>query len=121
VFVTGVVHHQVGDHPDATAVRVLQERHQVTDAPVVGVDVEEVTDVVATVAERRRVERQHPDAVDAEPLHVVELLAQAAQITGAVVVGVVVTPDEHLVEDGVLEPTDRRVEGAFTGADRNGW
>ena len=121
VLVAGVVHDEVGDHPDAPAVGVLQEGHQVADAPVVGVDVEEVADVVAAVAERRGVEGQHPDAVDAEPLHVVELLAQPAQVAGAVVVGVVVAPDEHLVEDGVLEPADRWIEGALTGADRNGW
>ena len=121
VLVAGVVHHEVGDDPDAAAVRVLQERHQVADAPVVGVDVEEVADVVAAVAEGRGIERQHPDAVDAQPLHVVELLAQAAQVTGAVVVGVVVAPDEHLVEDGVLEPAHRGVEGALAGADRDRW
>ena len=120
VLVAGVVHHEVGDDPDAAAVRVLQERHQVADAPVVGVHVEEVADVVAAVAEGRRVEGQHPDAVDPQPLHVVELLAQAAQVAGAVVVGVVVAPDEHLVEDGVLEPADRGVEGALAGADGNG-
>ena len=120
VLVAGVVHHEVGDDPDAAAVGILQERHQVADAPVVGVDVEEVADVVAAVAEGRGIEGQHPDAVDPEPLHVVELLAQATQIAGAVVVGVVVAPDEHLVEDGVLEPAHRRVEGALAGADGNG-
>ena len=77
VLVAGVVHDEVGDDADASAVRVLQERHQVADAAVVGVDVEEVADVVAAVAEGRGVEGQHPDAVDPEPLHVVELLAQA--------------------------------------------
>ena len=121
VLVAGVVHDQVGDDPDAPAVRVLQERHQVADAAVVGVDVEEVADVVAAVTEGRGVEGQHPDAVDPEPLHVVELLAQAPQVAGAVVVGVVVAPDEDLVEHGVLEPAHRGVEGALAGADGNGW
>ena len=120
VLVAGVVHHQVGDDPDAAAVGVLQEGHQVADAPVVGVDVEEVADVVAAVADGRRVEGQHPDAVDAQPLDVVELLAQAAQVAGAVVVGVVEAADEHLVEDGVLEPARRGVEGALAAADRDG-
>ena len=34
-------------------------------------------DVVAAVAQRRPEERRQPDAVDAEPLEVVELLGQA--------------------------------------------
>ncbi len=119
VLVAGVVHDEVGDDPDAAPVGVLQEADQVADRPVVGMDVEEVADVVAAVAEGRRVEGQHPDAVDAQPLHVVELLAQAAQVPGAVVVGVEVAADEHLVEDRVLEPAGRGIEGQLAPADRH--
>ena len=121
VLVAGVVHHEVGDDPDAAAVGVLEERDEVADAPVVGMDVEEVADVVSAVAERRRVEGQHPDAVDTQPLDVVELLAQALEIPGAVIVGIEVAPDEHLVEDRVLEPADRRVERGLARADRDRW
>jgi hypothetical protein len=49
----------------------------------------EVGDVVAAVAQRRVVERQQPDAVDPEPLEVVEPLGEPADVTGAVVVRVV--------------------------------
>src|ERR1700722_1943231 len=119
MLVAGVVHHQVGDDPDAAAVRVFEKRHQIADAAVVGVHVEEVAYVVAAVAERGRVEGQHPDAVDPQPLDVVQLLAQALQVAGAVVVGVVEASDEHLVEDGVLEPPDRGVKGPLARADRN--
>ena len=55
---------------------------------VVGLDREEVGDVVAAVAQRRGVERQQPDAVDAEPLQVVELLDQPAEVARAVAVAV---------------------------------
>ena len=120
VLVAGVVHHQVGDDPDAPAVGVLQEGHQVADAPVVGVHVEEVADVVAAVAHRGGVEGQHPDAVDAQPLHVVQLVAQPLEVAGPVIVGVEVAADQHFVEHGVLEPTDRGVEGTLARADRDG-
>ena len=77
---------------------------EVVDRPVVGMDREEVGDVVAAVAQRRLVHRQQPDAVDAEPLEVVELLDQSAEVAGAVVVAVEEPADVDLVEDRGLEP-----------------
>ena len=99
-----VVHDEVGDDAHAALVRLLDERLEVVDVPVVGVDAEEVGDVVAAVAERRLVHRQEPDAVDAEPLQVVELLDQPAEVAGAVVVAVVEAADVDLVEHRRLEP-----------------
>ena len=76
----------------------------VLDGAVVGMDVGEVGDVVAAVAQRRAVERQQPDAVDPEPLQVVELLGQPAEVARAVAVGVEEAADVDLVEDRALEP-----------------
>ena len=56
--------------------------------PELGVDGEEVADVVAAVAHGRGVEGQQPQAVDTEPLEVVELGPQPGQVADAVVVGV---------------------------------
>ena len=56
------------------------------------------------VAQRRRVERQEPQAVHPEPLQVVQLLDQASQVAGAIGIGVVERPHQHLVEDGTFEP-----------------
>ncbi len=100
----GVVHHEVGDHADAALVGGLDEVADVVDRAVVGLDREEVGDVVAAVAQRRAVERQHPDAVDAEPLQVVELLDQPAEVARAVAVRVEERARVDLVEDGGLEP-----------------
>ena len=65
-------------------------------------------DVVAAVAQRRRVHRQQPDAVDAEPLEVVELLDQPAEVARAVVVAVEEAADVDLVEDGRLNQSGSR-------------
>ena len=100
----GVVHDEVGDHADPALVRRLDELAEVLDRAVVRVDVVEVGDVVAAVAERRRVQRQQPDAVDPEPLEVVELVGHPAQVARAVVVAVEERARVDLVEDGVLEP-----------------
>ena len=107
-----VVHDQVGDHADAALVRLVDEVAEVVDGPVVGIDLVEVGDVVAAVAERRRIERQQPDAVDAEPLQVVELVGEAAEIAGAVVVPVEERAQVDLVEDGRLEPQRLPLEPA---------
>ena len=99
-----VVHDEVGDHAHAALVRLLDELLEVVDRPVVGMDREEVGDVVAAVPQRRLVHRQQPDAVDAEPLQVVELVDQPAEVAAAVVVAVEEAADVDLVEDRVLEP-----------------
>jgi hypothetical protein len=99
-----VVHHEVGDHADATLVGLLDEVAHVLDDAVVRVDLEIVGDVVAAVAQRRLVEGQQPDAVDAEPLQVVELLRQPAEVARAVAVAVEEAADVDLVEDRRLEP-----------------
>ncbi len=66
---------------------------------------EEVRDVVAAVAQGRLVEGQQPEAVDAQPLQVVEpARSSPSQVTLAVAVGVGEPADEHLVEDGLLVP-----------------
>jgi hypothetical protein len=105
VLVGRVVHHHVRDHPDAPLVRLLDQDDGVRDVAVLGQGREEVADVVAAVAQRRGVEGQQPEAVDAEPLEVVELLREPLQVTGAVVRGVVEAAHQHLVEHGSLVPT----------------
>jgi hypothetical protein len=85
-------------------VRLLDEFAEVLHGSVVGMEGEEVRDVIAAVAERRLVHRQQPEAVDAEPLEVVELVHQPAKVAGAVVVAVEEPTDVDLVEDRPLEP-----------------
>ncbi len=104
MLVAGVVHHEVGDDPDSPAVGVLHQGDEVVEVPDVGRDRQEVTDVVATVVQRRGIEGQQPDTVDAEPLQVVELLAQAFEVAYPVRVGIEEAPREQLVEDGLLVP-----------------
>ena len=104
MLVAGVVHDEVDDHPDVALVRLVEEVVEVLDRADLGEDVGVVGDVVPAVAQRRGEERRHPQAVDAEPLEVVELLGQPLEVAGAVAVGVAERADQHLVEDGRLEP-----------------
>ena len=108
VLVGAVVHDEVGDDPHAALVRRVDELDEVADVPNSGSTAREVADVVAAVAQRRLVERQQPQAVDAEPLQVVELVGEAPQVAGAVAVGVGEAADQHLVEHRALEPVGSR-------------
>src|SRR5690606_29450050 len=87
---------------------------EVLECPVARVDLGVRSDVVAVVAQRRRVERQEPDRGDTELLQVIELRSQAAEITDPVAVGVRERADVQLVDDGVLEPQRVRGDGACT-------
>jgi hypothetical protein len=63
-----------------------------------------VADVVAVVAQRRRIKRHEPDRVDAELPDVAELRGEPLEITDAVVVRIEEGLDVHLINDGVLVP-----------------
>jgi hypothetical protein len=85
-------------------VRGVHQRDEVVDGPVLGRDLVEVADVVATVAARGVVERGQPQAVDAQPLVIVQFGDQAGQVTVPVPVGVVAGLHEHFVEDRAPVP-----------------
>ena len=98
VLVAGVVHHEVGHDADAPLVGLVHQLDHVGQDAVGRVDGEEVADVVPAVAQRRGVEGQQPDAVDAQPVQVVESLGQAPQVAAAVAARVGEAPQEDLVE-----------------------
>ena len=78
---------------------------RVGQVAVGGQDGEEIGDVVAAITQGRLIERQQPQAVDAEPFEVVELFDQAAEIAGTVAGTILEAADYHLIEDCSLEPT----------------
>ena len=116
MLVRGVVDDQLDEDPDAPLVRGVDERLEVVERAVARVDVPVVGDVVAVVFERRGEERQQPEAGDAEPLQVVELLRQPLEIADAVVVAVEERLDVRLVDDRVLVPERIVVSGGAAPA-----
>ena len=104
VLIGGVVDDELGDDPEPEAVRFGDEAIEVLERAVARMDVLVVGDVVAVVLERRRVEREQPEAVDAEPLQVLELLRQALEVPDAVVAAVEERTDVRLIDDGVFVP-----------------
>ncbi len=111
VLVAGVVHDEVDDHAHAALVGGVHELDEVGQVAELRQDGGVVGDVVAAVAQGRLEEGRQPQAVHAQPLQVVQLGGQAREVADAVAVGVLEGTDEHLVEDGSLEPVRVAVLG----------
>ena len=99
VLVAGVIDDDLGDHPQAAAVRLGHESLEVPHRPVLGVDVGVVTDVVAAIAQGGGVERQQPDRGGSQILDVIQVGSQATEVPDAVAVGVGERTHMHLVDD----------------------
>ena len=104
MLVGGVIDDQLGDDLQPAAMRLVDEVAKVIERAVVGVHVAVVGDVVAVVAQGRRIERQQPDRVDAQLLNVIEPLRESGKIADAVARRIVKRLDVHLIDDGVLVP-----------------
>jgi hypothetical protein len=102
-----VVDDQVRDHPDPAVAGGADELDELPERAQPRVDAVEVGDVVAVVPVRRGVEGHQPDAGDAEPVQVVDLLDEAAEVAAPVAVAVGVRLDVQAVDDGVLPPQVR--------------
>ncbi len=107
MLIRGVIDDGVGDHPHPPVVGGGDQPGDVLDGAVAGQHLLEVGDVVAAVLERGLVEREQPQAVDPQPLQVVELLAHPLEVADPVAVRVEEGVHRHLVEDGVPEPRGR--------------
>ena len=68
MLIAGVVDDQLDHHLHVALVRRIEKGLEVVQRAVGRIDVDIVCNVVAVVAQRRREERQKPDAGDAELL-----------------------------------------------------
>ena len=104
VLVRGVIDDQLDHDLHPARVRRGQEVLEFLHRTVLGMDVAVVRNVVAIIAQRRRINGQQPDAVDAQIFQVVQFLLQAREVADAIVVAVEERLDVQLVDDGVLVP-----------------
>ena len=104
VLVRGVVDDELGDDSDAAGVGGAHEAAHVGRGAVVWMHAPVLGDVIAVVAQGRRIERQQPDRRHAQFANVVQLFDQTAKVADAVVVGVIERLDVGLVDHGVAVP-----------------
>ena len=110
MLVRRVIDDELRDDTEIARVRLVEQSLEVLDRAVLRMHGLVFGDVVAIVAQRRRIERQEPERVDVERLHVVELLDQPWKIAEAITIAVAKRLDVQLVDDRVLVP--ERVVGA---------
>jgi len=110
MLVRRVVDDELRDDAETARMRLVEEPLKILDGAVLRVHRLVLGDVVAVVAERRWIERQQPQRVDVERLHVVELLNEAWKVTEAIAIAVAKRLHVQLVDDRVLVP--ERVVGA---------
>ena len=77
---------------------------EILQRSVVRIDVVIIGDVVAVIAQRRRIKRQEPDRGDAELLQIIELFHQTAKIADPIAGAVVKSLHVQLVDDRVFVP-----------------
>src|SRR5467141_728988 len=82
----------------------VEKRAEIVKRSIVRINIEIIGDVIAVVAQWRRIKRQQPNGGDAKFLEIIELLDQAAKIADAVAIAVVKCFDVQLVDDRVLVP-----------------
>src|SRR5262245_24334570 len=109
MIVGSVIEHQVGNYSHALRMRRGEEFLEVIERPVFRQDRTIIRNIVTTVAQRRGVHRQHPQAINSQPLQIVDLLSQPAKIADPVVVRVVITPDKNFIKDRVFVPEKVRI------------
>ena len=74
MLIGGVVDDEFGDDPDAQDMRLPHEIAKIAHGSVRRMNAPIIGDVVAVVAQRRRIERQQPNTRRAEVLDVLEFL-----------------------------------------------
>ena len=104
VLVGGVVRDEVEQHANPTPPGLFDEPVDVRERSEVGMDARVVGHVVAPVDVRRGKDRAQPDAVDAEPLEVLEPLHDPGQVADAVAVRVRERPRIDLVQHRLAPP-----------------
>ena len=118
MLVRGVVEREVDDDPHVALMRLRHELLELVERAELGKDRVVVGDVVAAVAQRRREERRDPERIHPEPLQVVELRDEAAEIARTVPVAVEEGSHHDLVEH--RSPVPLRIQGQPGKLDRCG-
>src|SRR5262245_32539193 len=102
MLIRRVVDDELGDDTDISTMGLVDEAIEIRESAVGGMDILVIGNVIPIVAQRRWIERQQPQRIDAERLEIVQLLGHPAEISYAIVVGVEKCTDVRLIDDCVL-------------------
>jgi hypothetical protein len=85
-------------------VGIVHELDKIAKRPVLRMHAVIVSNVVAVVTIRRRVERLEPEACNADARQVIELAHQSFKVANAITIGVEVFLDIKTIQNGVFVP-----------------
>ena len=99
-----MVHDEVQDDFDVPLLRFRYQAVEIGKRAVLGIDVAVIGNVIPKIDLRRGKARRDPDRVNTEPRKMVEVLRDAVQVAGSIVVGIAVAAGIDLVHNRVLPP-----------------
>jgi hypothetical protein len=104
MFQRGETGHEIEDDAEAPSASVHDELLHIVEGAVAGSYAVVIGYVVSGVVERGSVTGADQEGVAAEGFYIVQLLNDAAEVADSVIVGVVETWKEYLIENALFEP-----------------
>ncbi len=104
MLIAGVIDHQLDHHLHAAQMCGIKKCFEVVQCSIRRVDIVVVRDIVAVIAQRRREERQQPDAGYAQVIQIIQLRQQSRKIADAIVVGIGKCTNVKFVDNRIFVP-----------------
>ena len=104
MLIAGMVHHQFGDDADAAAMGLVEEGLEIVEGAVSGIDGGIIGDVVAVVAQGRRIEGEDPEGGYAQIGEIAQAAGEAGEIAEAVAVAILEAFHVGLIDDRFAVP-----------------
>ena len=100
----GVIQHQVHDDADVARMRRFDQVFELVQRPIGFIHAVIVGNVIAIVAQGRRVDRHDPNTIHAEGLQIIELFSQPAQIAASIAIAILESADGNFLKNCILVP-----------------
>src|ERR1700744_6535415 len=104
MLIARVVDYELNHYLHAALMSGIQKCLEITQGSVRWIYVCVICNIIAIVAQRRRKERQNPDAGDTEFLEIIKPCQKTRKIADAIVVGIGKCTNVQLIDDGVFIP-----------------
>ncbi len=109
MFIRSVVHNQIHNHFHAARMRLIQHLLKQIHISVFRADIAVISNIIAEIGVRRRIERRKPDAVDAEAFQIIHFAEHALQIADAVSVAVTKRTRPDLIHNKIFKPVFHKI------------
>ena len=98
--ITGVVQHQIQNHPHVLAVGRREEPVKGRQVAQIGMNSREIGDVMAAIPQRRWIDRRQPERLHPKPAQIGQPRSQSLEIPRSVTVAIGKAANDELVNNG---------------------